>query len=98
MVRATQRIDVNHVIKPLMNVGRVSFAKPDETAGLTGMMIGGVTVLALPPELPIYIDPGLIDLDYIILGGGSRSIKIKVSPKILHALPNAMVVKGLTGN
>ncbi len=98
VVRATQRIDVNHVIKPLMNVGRVSFAKPDETARLTGMMIGGVTVLALPPELPIYIDPGLIDLDYIILGGGSRSIKIKVSPKILQALPNAMVVKGLTGN
>ena len=80
VVRATQRIDVNHVIKPLMNVG------------------GGVTVLALPPELPIYIDPGLIDLDYIILGGGSRSTKIKVSPKILQALPNAMVVKGLTGN
>ena len=80
-----------------MNTGRVSFAKPEETAQLTGMMIGGVTVLALPPELPIYIDPGLMNLDYIILGGGSRSIKIKVSPNILQVLPNATVVQGLTG-
>ncbi|MQF63923.1 hypothetical protein FIM03_01310 [SAR202 cluster bacterium AD-802-L14_MRT_200m] len=97
VVRATRRIDVNHVIKPMMNTGRVSFAKPEETAQLTGMMIGGVTVLALPPELPIYIDPGLMNLDYIILGGGSRSIKIKVSPNILQVLPNATVVQGLTG-
>jgi prolyl-tRNA editing enzyme YbaK/EbsC (Cys-tRNA(Pro) deacylase) len=25
-VRATHRIDVNHVVKPLMNVGKISFA------------------------------------------------------------------------
>ena len=97
VVRATRRIDVNHTVKQLMNVGRVSFASAEETAVLTGMMIGGVTVLALPPELPIYVDPGLADLDYVILGGGSRSIKIKVSPDIFGVIPNARVVEGLTG-
>ncbi|MCZ6538543.1 MAG: hypothetical protein O6922_01785 [Chloroflexi bacterium] len=98
VVRATRRIDVNHRVKQLMNAGRVSFARAEETAELTGMMIGGVTVLALPPELPIFVDPGLTDLDYVILGGGSRSIKIKVSPDIFGAIPNARVVDGLTGS
>ncbi|MDP6666475.1 MAG: YbaK/EbsC family protein [Dehalococcoidia bacterium] len=98
VVRADRRIDVNHTVKQLMGAGRVSFARAEETAELTGMMIGGVTALALPPDLPVYIDPGLVDLDYIILGGGSRSIKIKVSPKIFGAIPNATVIEGLTGS
>ena len=96
VVRATRRIDVNHTVKRLMNAGRISFARAEETAELTGMMIGGVTVLALPSQLPIYVDPGLMDLDYIILGGGSRSIKIKVSPEIFAVIPGTMLVDGLT--
>ncbi len=97
VVRATHRIDVNHVVKPMMNVGKVSFARAEETAELTGMMIGGVTALALPAEVPIYVDHGLMNLDYIILGGGSRSIKIKISPEIFHSVPNSQIVEGLAG-
>jgi prolyl-tRNA editing enzyme YbaK/EbsC (Cys-tRNA(Pro) deacylase) len=97
VVRGTHRIDVNHVVKPMMNVGKVSFARSEETAELTGMMIGGVTALALPPELPIYVDHGLMSLDYIILGGGSRSTKIKISPEIFHSVPNAQIIEGLAG-
>lgn len=97
VVRATHRVDVNHVIKPMMDVGKISFARAEETAELTGMMIGGVTPLALPSELPIYVDDGLMKLDYIILGGGSRSIKIKISADIFNSVPNATIVEGLTG-
>ena len=96
VVRATRRIDVNHKLKQIMNVGRISFARTQETAELTGMMIGGVTALALPPELPILIDPGLMNLDYIILGGGSRSIKIKTSPNIFNSIKNTQVIDVLT--
>jgi len=95
VVRATHRIDVNHVVKPIMNVGKVSFAPAEETAELTGMMIGGVTALALPNQIKIYVDDGLMNLDYIILGGGSRSIKIKISPEIFRLVPNAEVIVGL---
>lgn len=98
VVRATQRLDVNHCVKPMMNSGRVSFASAEETAELTGMMIGGVTALALPDGMPIYIDPGLMDHDYIILGGGSRSTKIQVSPEVLTRIPGAEMVDGLTGH
>ena len=78
-----------------MNVGKVSFARAEETAELTGMMIGGVTALALPDQIKIYVDDGLMKLDYIILGGGSRSIKIKISPEIFRIVPNAKVIVGL---
>jgi len=56
-----------------------------------------VTALALPQELPVYVDPGLMNLDYIILGGGSRSLKIKVAPEIFNHMPTASVIEGLVG-
>jgi prolyl-tRNA editing enzyme YbaK/EbsC (Cys-tRNA(Pro) deacylase) len=63
---------------------------------LTGMMIGGVTVFALPAELPIYIDAHIMGLDYVILGGGSRSLKVKVSPEALKRLANTQLVPALS--
>ena len=96
VVKATRRLDGNHTVRRLMNAARISFASSEETRELTGMMIGGVTVLALPPELPIYVDDTLMDLPWIILGGGSRSLKIKTSPEVFHKLPGATVVAGLS--
>lgn len=96
VVKATRRLDGNHTVRRLMNASRISFASAEETQALTGMMIGGVTVLALPPELPIYVDDTLMDLPWIILGGGSRSLKIRVSPEVFRKLPGATVVPGLS--
>jgi len=96
VVKATRRLDVNHVVRRLMGVARLSFAAADETKALTGMMIGGVTVFALPDGLPIYVDDTLMDLPWLILGGGSRSSKIRTSPEVLRRLPGAQIVAGLT--
>jgi len=95
LVLATTRLDVNHTVRRLMDVSRASFATSGETEQLTGMMIGGVTLLALPPDLPIYVDERIMALDYVILGGGSRSSKIKVTPDVLRRLSNVAVVPGL---
>jgi len=96
VVKATWRLDVNHVVRRLMGVARLSFASADETRALTGMMIGGVTVFALPDGLPIYVDATLMDLPWLILGGGSRSSKIRTAPEVLRRLPGAQIVAGLT--
>ena len=95
LVLATTRLDVNHVVRRLLEVPRVSFATAEETRELTGMMIGGVTLLALPPDLPIYVDERVMGLEYVILGGGSRSSKIKIDPAALRKLPGLTVVPGL---
>jgi prolyl-tRNA editing enzyme YbaK/EbsC (Cys-tRNA(Pro) deacylase) len=96
LVLATTRLNVNHGVRQLMGASRVSFASADDTIALTGMMIGGVTVFALPADVPIYIDAPIMGLDYVILGGGSRSLKIKVSPEALKRLPGTQVIPALS--
>jgi prolyl-tRNA editing enzyme YbaK/EbsC (Cys-tRNA(Pro) deacylase) len=97
VVLATTRLDVNHAVRRLMSASKVSFASADETKAVTGMMIGGVTVFALPPDLPIYVDAAVMAPEWIILGGGSRSTKVKVAPEVLRRVPNATIVSGLAG-
>ena len=97
LVLATTRLDVNHSVKKLMSASRVSFAGADETAALTGQRIGGVTVFALPADLPIYVDARVMTPAWIIVGGGGRSTKVKIAPDVLRRLPNVSVVEGLAG-
>ena len=95
-VRGSDRLDVNKTVRKLMGVRRLSFAGAEQTAALTGMKIGGVTPFALPEEIPVYFDEKLMELDYVILGSGDRSSKIKMSPELLTRVPNAEVVSGLS--
>ena len=96
IVRACDRLDVNKRVRVLMGVSRASFASAEETQEVTGMMIGGVTALALPAGLPIYADERLLEMDYIILGAGSRSGKLKLAPKELEKLPGLEFIEGLS--
>jgi prolyl-tRNA editing enzyme YbaK/EbsC (Cys-tRNA(Pro) deacylase) len=95
LVLADSRLDVNHAVARLMGIKKLSFASAEETRALTGMLVGGVTVFALPEGLPLYIDSAVMKPDWIIVGGGSRSSKIKIAPGVLERLPNAEVVDGL---
>ena len=95
VVTATTRLDVNGTVRKLLGVNKASFADAEETKQLTGQMIGGVTALALPPDLRLYVDSRVMQRDEIILGGGSRSAKVKVAPAVLLKLPNVEVIEGL---
>lgn len=94
VVLATTRLDVNKRVKNLMNAGKLSFAKADEMMNLTGMEVGGVTPFALPEELLLYVDSRIMDLDWVILGGGGRDYKIKISPEVFKKL-GAEIVEDL---
>ncbi len=96
VVKASTRLDVNGTVRRLMGVSRLSFASAEQTMELTGMMIGGVTVFHLPEGIPLYIDAKLMDLDYVILGSGSRSSKIKMAPRDLEKVPGATIVPDLS--
>jgi prolyl-tRNA editing enzyme YbaK/EbsC (Cys-tRNA(Pro) deacylase) len=96
VVKATTRLDVNHAVRRLLDASRISFASGDETRALTGMLLGGVTVFALPDDLPIYVDDKVMAHDWVILGSGNRSSKVKVSPEALRRLPGAQVIAGLS--
>jgi len=78
-----------------MGVKKVSFASAEETRAITAMEIGGVTPIGLATSLPVWVDESVMMCEYIILGGGNRSTKLKVSPEVLNSLPGVEVVSGL---
>ena len=95
VVLATTRLDVNGIVRRRLEVRKASFASAEETMELTGMEIGGVTAFALPAELPIWVDAAVMTRDRIILGGGSRSIKVLTPASTLAMLDNVTVIDDL---
>ena len=92
---ATDRLNTNHTVRKKMGARKVSFASAAETRGITGMEIGGVTPLALPQGLPIWIDAAVMQCEYVVLGGGNRDCKIRLDPRALLQQPGAEVVVDL---
>ncbi len=92
---ATTRLDVNKSVRQRKGGKKCSFASAEETRDLTGMEIGGVTAVGLPDSLPLWVDSRVMLPNYVILGGGSRSIKIKVSPQIFRLTPNTTIIENL---
>lgn len=95
LVMADRRLDVNKRVRKLMGVSKASFAGPDETAELTGMELGGVTLFGLPPKWPIFVDESVRGLEYVILGGGNRTSKLRITPPQLLAIPGLEFVTEL---
>ncbi len=96
IVTADRRLDVNGVVRKLMGVRKASFASADDTTALTGMMIGGVTPFGLPDGVPVYVDAAAVAHDWVIVGGGDRSSKVKLAPAVLLQLPGAQAVDALS--
>ncbi len=94
VVLATTRLDVNRTVRKRLGVRGASFARPEDTVGITGMQIGGVTPIGLPSDLPLWIDNRVMAREQIILGGGGRDRKVLASPQILIAL-GGEVAQGL---
>lgn len=95
VVLAHTRLDVNGTVRQRLGVRKVSFAPPDLTKALTGQEIGGVTIFGLPDGLPVWLDSGVMECDWIIVGAGSRSAKIKLDPSQLAGLEGFEVVESL---
>jgi prolyl-tRNA editing enzyme YbaK/EbsC (Cys-tRNA(Pro) deacylase) len=88
---ATTKLDVNKRVRKLLGVRKLSFAPPELTREVTGMEIGGVTPFGLPSDLPLYLDARIRDLDRVVVGGGSRSLKLVVAPTALTRIGGVYV-------
>ena len=86
VVLATTRLDVNGTVRRRLGTRKASFAPADDVVTATGMAIGGVTPLALPDGLPLWVDARVMERGRIVLGAGSRSAKVLAPPLILAAL------------
>ena len=94
VVLGTTALDVNHKVRELLDVKRLSFADADTTIALTGMQIGGVTAFGID-DLPVYIDAAVMQQERVVMGGGNRSSKLVLAPSELLKIPAATVVQDL---
>src|SRR2546427_1892039 len=92
-VLSPNKLDVNKKVTKLMGVSKASFASAEEMQALTGMEVGGVTPFSLPPGIPLYVDSRVMEPDWVIIGGGGRSLKVKISPQAFLKA-SAQIVEG----
>jgi prolyl-tRNA editing enzyme YbaK/EbsC (Cys-tRNA(Pro) deacylase) len=92
LVLATDRADVNRVIRKRLDVRKISFAGIEDAVRETGMEYGGITPIGLPPSWPILIDESVARLDMIVVGSGIRGSKIAMSGRSAASLPNAEIL------
>jgi prolyl-tRNA editing enzyme YbaK/EbsC (Cys-tRNA(Pro) deacylase) len=89
MLLATDRADVNGVVRRRLDARKASFAPMDQAVTDTAMEYGGITPLGLPPGWPVLVDDAVIDVELAVIGSGVRRSKIALPGALLAELPTA---------
>ncbi|GAA6524342.1 YbaK/EbsC family protein [Intrasporangium sp. DVR] len=92
MVLATDRADVNRVVRKHLGVRKISFADQSVAEELTGMQQGGITPVGLPAGWPILVDTAVVAAGPVVIGAGLRGAKLLVDGAALTELPGAEVL------
>jgi len=93
LVLASDRADVNKIVRKHLDVRKISFAPMDDAVAETGMQYGGITPVGLPADWPILVDAAVIRQPWLVIGSGLRTSKIAVSGAGLAALAGVTVLE-----
>jgi prolyl-tRNA editing enzyme YbaK/EbsC (Cys-tRNA(Pro) deacylase) len=92
MVLATDRADINKVVRKHLDVRKLSFMSQEQAEALTGMRQGGITPVGLPADWLVLVDEAVVAAGPVVIGAGVRSAKLLVPGAALAALPSAVVL------
>ena len=92
MVLATDRADINGVVRRHLGARKISFAPHDDAVSLTGMEFGGITPIGLPAGWPVLVDAAVVTAGEVVIGSGLRSSKVLIDGAALAQLPTAEVL------
>jgi prolyl-tRNA editing enzyme YbaK/EbsC (Cys-tRNA(Pro) deacylase) len=92
LVLATDRADVNGVIRKHLGVRKISFAAQDNAVASTGMEYGGITPIGLPADWPVLLDEAVAQAGPVVIGSGIRGSKLLLDGAELAKLPTATVL------
>jgi prolyl-tRNA editing enzyme YbaK/EbsC (Cys-tRNA(Pro) deacylase) len=92
MVLATDRADINRVVRRHLGVRKISFADQARAQALTGMQQGGITPVGLPAGWPVLVDTRVVEAGPVVIGAGVRGAKLLVPGAALAELPGAVVL------
>lgn len=92
LLLATDRADINGVVRRHLDVRKISFAPMEQAVELTGMEYGGITPVGLPEDWPVLVDERVLAAGDVVIGSGVRASKLVVAAADLAALPGAVVL------
>lgn len=92
LVLASDRADVNKVVRKHLDVRKISFADADTATGLSGMEYGGITPIGLPADWPVLVDERVAAQPWLVIGSGVRGSKICCSGATAASLPTTTVL------
>lgn len=92
LVLATDKADINGVVRRHLGARKISFADQDEAEIASGMVRGGITPIGLPGDWRLIIDERVVERGPVLVGAGVRGAKIIVDAAELAAQPNAEVL------
>jgi len=92
IVLATDRADINRVVRRHLGVRKISFADQARAQELTGMQQGGITPVGLPAGWPVLVDAKVVAAGPVVIGAGLRGAKLLVHGSALADLPGAVVL------
>jgi len=92
LVLATDRADVNKVVRRHLDVRKISFAAMNDAVDQTGMEYGGITPIGLPADWPVLVDDAVIDQEWVVIGSGIRGSKLLIAGSQVAQLPQAEVL------
>ena len=92
LVLATDRADVNGVIRKHLGVRKISFAAQDDAVASTGMEYGGITPIGLPADWPVLVDEAVAQAGPVVIGSGIRGSKLLLDGAELAKVPTATVL------
>lgn len=92
LVLASDRADINGVVRRHLGARKISFADQETTEAESGMVRGGITPIGLPARWHLIIDERVMAHDAVLVGGGVRGAKIIVDPADIAAQPGAVVL------
>jgi len=89
LVLATDRADVNGVVRRRLDARKASFASMEQAVADTSMEYGGITPLGLPADWPVLVDEAAVGVALAVIGSGVRRSKIALPGALLAELPTA---------
>lgn len=95
VVRADMKVDVNNVVKGLLDVRKASFLAMERATAESHMEYGGINPIGLPASWRLLIDRRVVDIEAVLIGSGIRGSKIVMPGAAFADLPRAEVVEAL---
>ncbi len=92
IVRGDKRVDQTKMAK-VLGYKKLRLATADELRNITGYEPGTLPPVAHKQKIKTIIDDDIMDSDYIYAGGGSLGSSLKISPKDIATLQDALVIK-----